>query len=311
MVRRQTVIRLCPLVLLALAVSVGFTSPEAEDGAASFQTKPRAATVQRHSAWMARLPDGVKLSALSLPGTHDSGALYDGLSFGFAKCQAWQLADQLKAGIRFLDIRCRRVDDRLLIYHGIIDQHLTFAEVRDICRTFLEQHPSECIVMSVQEESTAVNSTRPFAESFAAATANDGELWYIARETPPLQAVRGRIVLIDRVGTLGGIRWDDLQRQDQYEAPLDEKVRVVREQFERAAQGDADEWFINFCSGVLSKQLVTPRQYAIQSNRTTLEFLNQHAAQKSVRLGTVVLDFPGEDLIECIVASNFGSDAAR
>ncbi len=308
MLQRQTVIR---VLLLILEGSLGFTTSPAEDGGTSFQSAPRESTIQKYSDWMSRLPDRVTLSQLSLPGTHDSGALYDGLSFGFAKCQAWQLADQLKAGIRFLDIRCRRVDDRLLIYHGIIDQHLTFREVRDVCRTFLKKHPSECIVMSVKEESNAVNATRSFADSFAAAIANDGDLWHAVRETPRLETVRGRIVLIDRVGTLGGIRWDDLNRQDQYEAPLDVKARVVREQFERAAEGDDEQWYINFCSGVQSKQLMTPRQYAAQSNRTTLEFLKQHAVQTPTRLGTVVLDFPGEDLIERIVESNFDTGTVK
>lgn len=311
MFQRQTAIHVLPLMLAGLAVSLSFTASSAEDRGTSFQSTPRDSTVTKYSDWMSRLPGSVMLSELSLPGTHDSGALYDGLSFGFARCQSWKLADQLKAGIRFLDIRCRRVNDRLLIYHGIIDQHLTFREVRDVCRTFLERHPSECIVMSVKKESTAMNATRSFSESFAAATTQDGDLWHISRETPRLKAVRGRIVLIDRVGTLGGIRWDDLNRQDQYEAPLDVKARVVREQFERAAQADNDQWYINFCSGVQSKQLMTPRQYAAQSNRTTLEFLKQHAAETPTRLGTVVLDFPGEDLIEGIVESNFDPHSAK
>ncbi len=308
MLQRQTVIR---VLLLMLAGSLGFSTSPAEGGGTSFRSTPRESTTQKYSAWMSRLPDRVSLSQLSLPGTHDSGALYDGLSFGFAKCQSWQLADQLKAGIRFLDIRCRRVDDRLLIYHGIIDQNLTFREVRDVCRTFLERHPSECIVMSVKEESTAMNATRSFSELFAAATNQDGDLWHISRETPRLKAVRGRIVLIDRVGTLGGVRWGDLNRQDQYEAPLDVKARIVREHFERAAKGDNDQWYINFCSGVLAKQLVTPRQYAAQSNRTTLEFLKKYTVQSPRRLGTVVLDFPGEELIAVVVESNIDADTRK
>ncbi len=311
MPQRQIIIRLIPLLLVAIAVSVGFDRPLASDGAVSFEPKPRGSTVQKYSDWMSRLSDDAKLSELSLPGTHDSGALYDSLSFGFAKCQSWRLADQLRAGIRFLDIRCRRVDDHLLVYHGIIDQQLTFREVCDACRTFLEQHPSECIVMSVKEEAEASNSKRSFAESFSVETQQDGDLWHVTRDVPRLKDVRGRIVLIDRVATLGGIHWDGLNRQDQYEAPLDIKSRVVREQFENATQGDADQWHINFCSGVLVKQLVTPRQYAARSNRATLDFLNQTGTGKRRRLGTVVLDFPGEDLIARIVESNFDSAPAK
>ena len=311
MPQRQTSVRLLPLFLLAISVSIGFDQLPTNDGAVSFEPRPRAATVQKYSAWMSRLSDDAKLSELSLPGTHDSGALYDGLSFRFAKCQAWQLADQLSAGIRFLDIRCRRVDDRLLVYHGIIDQHLTFREVCDTCRAFLKKHPSECIVMSVKEEAEESNSNRSFAESFSIETEQDGNLWHATRDIPRLKDVRGCIVLIDRVGTLGGIRWDDLNRQDQYEAPLDVKSRVVRQHFKAATQGDVDQWHINFCSGVLAKQLVTPRQYAARSNQATLDYLKKTATGKRQRLGTVVLDFPGEALIERIVESNFDSPPTR
>ena len=96
----------------------------------SFQDKPATATVEKHANWMARLPDSHLLSQLSLPGTHDTCALYNGFSFGFAKCQAWALADQLNAGIRFIDIRCRHLGDRFAIYHGVIDQRISFDDVR-------------------------------------------------------------------------------------------------------------------------------------------------------------------------------------
>jgi 1-phosphatidylinositol phosphodiesterase len=295
------------LALIGLAVSIGLTETEANDDGTNFSEKPRTEAVKKYSHWMARLPDCVTLSELSLPGTHDSCALRDGFSFGFAKCQTWHLAGQLRAGIRFIDIRCRHVNDQLLIYHGIIDQHMTFAEVRDVCRTFLQEHPSECIVMSVKEESTAANTTRSFAEAFAEATKNDGDLWYMPREIPELGSVRQRIVLIDRVGTIGGVRWDDLERQDEYDAPLERKTQLIRSHFEQATKADKRRWFINFCSGTVPKALVTPKQYAAISNQAALEFLAELGDERSVRIGTVVMDFPDEDIIERIVELNFQS----
>lgn len=103
----QPAFRVISLAVAGVAFSAGFILTAANDGGTSFSEQPRAATTQKYSAWMSRLPETVPLCQVSLPGTHDSCALYDGLSFGFAKCQVWHLKDQLKAGVRFIDIRCR------------------------------------------------------------------------------------------------------------------------------------------------------------------------------------------------------------
>ena len=62
--------------------------------------------------WMSAVNDSLKLSAISIPGTHDSGARYDPpLLSGTAKCQDLTIREQLNAGTRFLDIRCRHIDN--------------------------------------------------------------------------------------------------------------------------------------------------------------------------------------------------------
>ena len=293
-------------VIIAVAGAHSF----GDDGV-SFDSSPTVETTKKYVDWMSRQPDDVRLSELSLPGTHDSCALHDGLSFGFAKCQTWSLEDQLKAGIRFIDIRCRHMNDRLFIYHGIIDQQMTFEEVRDICKKFLQEHPTECIVMSVKEESSRVNTTRSFAASFSDATEDDGDLWHMEHVIPKLSFVRSRIVLIDRVGKLGGIPWNKLNRQDDYQALLATKSKLIEEQFARAIKGQSEQWFVNFCSGTLPRSLVTPKIYAQHSNSVALKFLRTHTSDAPVRLGTVVMDFPGEGLVKRIVESNFPAEAAR
>jgi 1-phosphatidylinositol phosphodiesterase len=303
--KTHSVNRLTSLVAFGLLVAVGFVTTHAREPGTSFRARPREISIQKYSGWMSRLPGSVPLSQLSLPGTHDSCALHDGLSFGFAKCQSWKLADQLKAGTRFIDIRCRHVGDRFLIYHGVIDQRMTFKQVCDVCREFLQEHPSECIVMSVKEESTPENNSRSFGETFADLTKNDCKLWHVSREIPELGSVRTRIVLVDRVGTLGGLNWDLMQRQDQYTAPLEQKTKLIRDHFEKAVKAGDHRWFINFCSGTVPGSLLTPRQYALKSNEIALDFLRQQTADAPVRLGTIVMDFPSKELIERIVETNF------
>ena len=59
--------------------------------------------------WMAALPNKMKISRLSIPGTHDSGTHFSipgKMQAEFSsKCQSWSIYNQLMAGIRFLDMR--------------------------------------------------------------------------------------------------------------------------------------------------------------------------------------------------------------
>src|SRR5512143_1380456 len=75
--------------------------------------------------WMADLADTRMIAELSIPGTHDSGARFD-LTQGLAKTQDLTIAEQLTAGVRYFDVRCRHVGDQFLIYHGGVDQNQTF-----------------------------------------------------------------------------------------------------------------------------------------------------------------------------------------
>lgn len=311
MIRNSRKSYLSHIAVWSFAAVIGLTATGTSKSESSFSAKPRNATVEQYEKWMSRLPDTVRLSQLSLPGSHDSCALHDGLSFGFAKCQSWPLNEQLKAGIRFIDIRCRHLGNTFHIYHGVIDQQMTFTEARDVCRDFLKRHPSECIVMSIKEESTPRENSRSFAETFADSTKDDGKLWHINAETPKLGSVRNRIVLVDRVGTLGGLKWDDMERQDEYKAPLEQKATLIRAHFEKARKAESDLWFINFCSGTVPGSFLTPKAYAITSNQVALDFIRQQVGDEAVRLGTIVLDFPGEELIERIIETNFTNRQVR
>ena len=65
--------------------------------------------VANNPRWMTPLPDSLKLSELSLPGTHDTCALW-GMAWG--RAQAMTVSSQLHSGIRFMDLRCVHSSDR-------------------------------------------------------------------------------------------------------------------------------------------------------------------------------------------------------
>ena len=65
--------------------------------------------------WMGGLPDGTALGTMSIPGTHDSGAMHGGLA---VQTQSLTIAEQLQAGLRYFDIRLRRTKTAFAVHHG-------------------------------------------------------------------------------------------------------------------------------------------------------------------------------------------------
>ncbi|HPG51809.1 MAG TPA: phosphatidylinositol-specific phospholipase C domain-containing protein [Spirochaetota bacterium] len=130
------------------------------------------------------------LSEISIPGTHDSGARYEPIA-GTAKCQNLTISDQLNNGIRFLDIRCRHIDNAFAIHHGSIYQHLNFDDVLNACFGFMGSHPGETIIMSVKEEYNSANISRSFEETFLAYYRKNPSGWYLGESVPALGDVRG------------------------------------------------------------------------------------------------------------------------
>lgn len=156
-----------------------------------------------HPAWMRTIRDDVALTALSIPGTHNSCCV--DVPLGIAETQNVDLPDQLNAGIRFLDIRLAHYQDNLFVHHDVVHMGKNYTDVLEICVSFLKKNPSEFIIMLVKEESRAdsalgrlapskiigklfsgettksADNTRSFAETFKARTweaTQDNSLFY-------------------------------------------------------------------------------------------------------------------------------------
>ncbi len=54
---------------------------------------------------MKNIPDDTNVSNISIPGTHNSGTFDYTIPIKNADCQSWSYIDQLRAGIRYLDLR--------------------------------------------------------------------------------------------------------------------------------------------------------------------------------------------------------------
>ena len=181
------------------------------------------------NSWLADLNQPNRLvSALNLPGTHDSGARdndvadFDGTTRripfskqAWAQCQELTITEQLNQGIRFLDIRLSSLghlrreaqkqervvgvleeraaqpDDTLLVVHGKILYSQSFADVLKECRQFLQANHGECLLMSVKSDGCG------FDDAQWGAYAQDA-LFYTGCGWPTLQQAAGKIVLLRR-----------------------------------------------------------------------------------------------------------------
>lgn len=293
-----------PLLLLISLVSFPVKADEKNPNAlaVSRDPMPKPSTIELGEEWMHGINGKLLLSELSIPGTHDSCALHNGFSFGYAKCQSWQLDSQLKAGVRYLDIRCRHQSDRFQIYHGIIDQKIAFSRVVEICLSFLVDHPSECLILSIKEESSPEATTRTFKETFEEEIESSKNKWLISPETPTLHQSRGRLILVDRVGNLGGLAWGEMNLQDDYQALPEVKKIKIKQHFDTISGRPKKDWFLNYCSGTVPRQLINPATYAAIINPFVLNQVQRRAGN---RLGVVVMDFPGDSLVRKIIESNF------
>jgi hypothetical protein len=331
--------------------------------------------------WMSYIDGNKKLSELTIPGTHDTCAedVNKGeVVREFVQTQNKPLNEQLDAGIRFLDIRCvykkdvKEIrtknptpesiffqtpftfefdligDDFLAIQHGDYelvgrDGHgLTFGkDVIDACLAFLQENPTESIIMSVKTERGDEKDMERTFIKYLSSQWNENELnwtnfcWYLDPQIPTLNAVRGKIVLLRRfpvtkVWRIAGVGIDagywpknmpfthtnfdgiHFDIQDEFESyvlgKLDHKFnRYVKPCLERAAANqDSNTLFINFTSGAGG---VYPRtlaeRYMSEFEGTNSMLLKYLAHRTNVRYGIIPMDFPESSLIDKLIAQNF------
>lgn len=276
------------------------------------------------SNWMSFLPDSLYLGELTIPGTHDSGALYEPVA-GTAKTQNLSIAEQLNAGVRFLDMRCRHFNDSFTIHHGAIYQHLNFDDVLEACRNFLDNHPDEVIVMSVKPEHEAVGNTKSFVEVFQDYVDKDSTLWYQQDGVPRLGDSRGKIVLLRRFsadnfwGIDAGNGWQDqatfqidrgnysLHVQDEYVVGNNnDKISAVEALLSQANDSQVEsDLFLNFSSGYQQILWVIPNIPSVSDdlNPWLVNYFTQ--ANPVGHYGMIAADFMDTNLSEKLVLSNF------
>ena len=102
-------------------------------------------------------------------GTHNSmtyslGDVPIGGVEGWAQNQYASLEDQLRMGIRFLDIRLKHVGDHFDIQHGEFNTGHDLFDVLDVVTEFLDKNENETVMISYQEADTAGKKNNTFCQ---------------------------------------------------------------------------------------------------------------------------------------------------
>ncbi|HYO70313.1 MAG TPA: phosphatidylinositol-specific phospholipase C domain-containing protein [Archangium sp.] len=269
-----------------------------------------------HPTWMSVLPNSISLAALSLPGTHDTMArvapgAVTGAELSLVLTQSLGLRAQLDAGIRVLDIRARHIGNAFTIHHGPYYLAANFDEVLGTAVQFLQEHPSETILMRLKEEHEPESNTRSFIDTFKAyrdQPSYDRSIWR-GTTVPALGQVRGKIVILDEFSRgVYGIRWGALDIQDAYtQYDTAAKWNLVREHFARTDAGGGSNLYVNFSSATCADfwdyvfNSCDPRSVAQGVNPSILHHL---AGGHVHNTGALRMDFPGAGLIDAIIARN-------
>lgn len=172
--------------------SINPSYPEGHDQTITLTINLKTDKIYSPARWMKALNENLNLSALTIPGTHDSGAYKRN---DLAKCQTMSIEKQLESGIRFLDIRLNGNEAQLRVFHGSYDMYLTFNELQQMCADFLRAHPSECILMLVNKSQSKGD---PIGEKFVNEIQAFKNYWWLEDHIPTLKDVKGKIVLIRR-----------------------------------------------------------------------------------------------------------------
>ncbi|MGW0960345.1 phosphatidylinositol-specific phospholipase C [Streptomyces gelaticus] len=255
--------------------------------------------------WMGAIPDATELRALTIPGSHDSGARYGG---PWTECQNTTIAEQLTSGIRFLDVRCRITGGSFAIHHGASYQNLMFGDVLGACWDFLAAHPTETVLMRVKQEYSE-ESDAAFRAVFDDYLDGRGwrPLFRIDPALPSLGGARGKVVLLADNGGLPGVRYADPELfdiQDDYMAEPFAKYPKIEAQFRKAVQ-QPGKLYMNYVS---TAALMPPRWNADRLNPQVHSFLDGSEASGWTGLGIVPLDFPAtrSGLVESLIRHNPG-----
>ncbi|NLJ94788.1 MAG: phosphatidylinositol-specific phospholipase C [Clostridiaceae bacterium] len=207
-------------------------------------------------SWMANLADDKNLSQISVPGTHDTMAYNDNLTFGnITRTQCLSLDQQLNAGIRYLDIRLNYQKDHFKINHGPVYLGYNFTDVLETVTQFLSQNPSEFILMRIKHEYGPASSEE-LLHLFNKYFENYSDIFFHSNQVnfnPLVSEMRSKVVLLSEIPAINyGLLYNDLNIQDHYFLKtvwnIADKWEFVRGHLDTSNNSISSEIYLNHLS---------------------------------------------------------------
>ena len=280
---------------------------------------------------LSKLSDSVYLSELNIAGTHDSATAYVAME-NMARCQDKTIAEQLRMGVRLLDIRLTKKGDEFYLVHSLADcfsdeaktKRMTFGEVLDCCKAFLSENPAETVILSIKQDRGIINRWffPPFYDKYIR---GDESSWYLDNKVPTLGECRGKLVLMRRcrvwksfyktaVGGLNFSFWPDQarKRMKAKKVKLSHDIKAIVQ--DRYCLTLEPKWVCceNYMNCAITDKNNLALHYISTSAKTdgnlvgTAEYINKKFMEYPLRkkTGWIFCDFPTNEMIEKITTSN-------
>ena len=274
--------------------------------------------------WMSALPETVLMNELSIPATHDSGAMFGGFAL---KTQDATIKAQLEKGIRGFDIRLKPMSTgKLGVYHDIKFQKISWEDdVLPAMIRFLKENPSETLWVSLKKEG---GNTEEYCKLMSASLQNKDLEPFLVKNVSSnltLGECRGKILFVHRDDYLKKFpgmqcfNWPDNSTgtmtfktqegkvlngvvQDEYNyangSKASYKAEITWKNMQEAMKNAhaTQTWYVSFASAT-ALPLAGPAAFAKVVNPFLVE--KTHSIGKTC--GVVLVDFSGTDAVEKLI----------
>jgi len=276
--------------------------------------------------WMSAIDDNKNLAHISIPGTHDSCARHGASQqspiidrFIATQNEECTIEKQLADGIRYLDIRCCAIEGVFTIHHGDFYLYINFGDVLLQCYSFLNENPSETILMRIKQENSNI-SDEEFIKIFNGKYKSYQHMMYLGTEIPNLKDVRGKIVILSNVYGLPGIPYSSINVQDDYtDTSIHTKKIKVTDMMTQSVKTNRSPHkaalFLNHCSAAQAP-LMSPASFAHAFLETLIHDLKgglgadlvDNTKNEAAHIGIIVMDFYTEAMVQEIIKRNENKD---
>ena len=256
---------------------------------------------KKYADWLGGIEDTTLLRNVSLPGSHDTMALYSIADLA-GQCQTLSLNEQLNLGVRFLDIRLKEDHNSLKAVHGFIDQKASFKDISKTVSSFLDKHPTEFIIMSIKEEANPSNSDISFEQALLKEMESPKFLKGMSTLPTYVSDIRGKVLLLSRYkgSSIGIPAYDGWADSTSFTLPNDIYVQdTYKIESKEQKQEEVVKCFnevghalkINFLSAYRTDGF--PPSYAMSAAKDINPWINKEISKYNDR-GIVLYDFISE-----------------